>query len=207
MIVPIMGTLRNGTRTGIADALFTPVQQRVLGLIFGQSERSFQSAELIRLAGSGTGAVHRTLTRLAQTGLVSVTNAGNQKYYRANRKSPVFQELRGLIVKTVGIVGPLRRALAPKARHIQAAFVYGSFAKRADTARSDVDLLVISDVLTYPDLFQALERAEKALARPVNPNVMTRAEWRSKRAREGSFVARIARQPKLFVIGSDDGLK
>ena len=139
--------------------------------------------------------------------MVTVTSAGNQKHYRANAKSPVFHELRGLVVKTVGIVTPLRRALAAKARHIQAAFVYGSVAKRADTARSDIDLLVISDDLTYPDLFQALRRAEKALARPVNPNIMTRAEWRLKRSRGGSFAARIAHQPKLFVIGSDDGVK
>ncbi len=50
--------------TALAGALFTAVQQRVLGLLFGQPGRRFQSAELIRLAGSGTGATHRLLRRL-----------------------------------------------------------------------------------------------------------------------------------------------
>lgn len=205
MIVPNMGT-KTTPSSGLADALFSPVQQRVLGLLYGQPQRPFQSAELIRLAGSGTGAAHRLLTRLADAGLVTVTRSGNQKYYQANPHNPVFTELHRLVVKTVGVVEPLRRALAPFAKRITAAFVYGSVAKRADTARSDIDLMVISDHLGYPELFRALKNAERVLARPVNPNVMTRAEWRAKRAQSASFAARIARQPRLFLIGSDDDL-
>src|SRR5918993_499510 len=113
-IVPEMGTAASEhTPSAVASALFTPVQQRVLGLLFGQPERRFQSAELIRLAGSGTGAVHRQLQRLEQAGLVTVTRDGNQKYYAARKDAPVFPELHGLVVKTVGIVEPVRAALAP----------------------------------------------------------------------------------------------
>lgn len=198
-----------GTRSapsGLADALFSPVQQRVLALLFGQPSRRFQSAELIRLAGSGTGATHRVLTSLEAAGLVTVTRSGNQKHYQASRNSPVFAELHGIIVKTVGVVEPLRRALASKARRIHAAFVYGSLAKGSDRSGSDIDLMVISDSLGHPDLFEALHAAEAALARPVNPNVMTLDSWRAKRARPGSFAARVSAGPRLWVIGSDDDL-
>src|SRR5215468_5296995 len=102
MIIPEMGTYsEKASPSGLADALFTPVQQIVLGLLFGQPERRFQSAELIRLAGSGTGAVHRQLQRLAESKLVTVEHEGNQKYYRANGQSAIFAELQGLIRKTV----------------------------------------------------------------------------------------------------------
>lgn len=191
--------------SGLADALFTPVQQRVLGLLFGQPERRFRSGELIRLAASGTGAVHRCLTRLAAVGLVSVEAVGNQKHYQANRSSPVFAELHGLVVKTFGLVAPLRAALAPLADRIVAAFVYGSVAGGADTAASDIDLMVIADGLDYADVYGALEPLEGQLGRAVNPNVMTLADWRRKR-REQGFVARVAGKPRLFVIGSDDEL-
>lgn len=191
---------------GLADVLFSPVQQRVLGLLFGQPERRFQSAELIRLAGSGTGAAHRLLTRLASTGLITTERVGNQKHYKANAGSPVFAELAGLVRKTVGLVVPIQAALAPLARKIAAAFVYGSIAKGTDTAQSDVDLMVIADNLDYSAVFEALKDAEAVLARPVNPNLMTRAEWRRKRADADSFAARIAVQPRLFVLGSDDEL-
>jgi hypothetical protein len=206
-IVPEMGRKRVEVRgSGLARALFTPVQQRLLGLLFGQPERRFQSGEIIRLAGSGTGAVHRQLQRLAAAGLVDVTREGNQKHYQARRDSPIFAELHGLVVKTVGIVEPLREALRPLAARMDVAFVYGSVAKGADRAGSDVDLLVISDDLAYPDLYEALQSAEKFLARPINPTVMKRGEWNTKRKQSDSFAKRVAAQPKLFVVGSEDDL-
>lgn len=189
----------------MASALFTPVQQRVLGLLFGQPERRFQSAELIRLAGSGTGAVHRQLQRLAKAGLVIVSREGNQKYYEARRDAPVFPEVHGLIVKTVGVVEPLRTALAPVAKLIDRAFVFGSVAKGNERAGSDLDLLVVTDDLAYADVYSALASAERVLDRRINPTVFTREEWKRKRARHDSFAARVTAQPRLFVIGRDDG--
>jgi predicted nucleotidyltransferase len=111
-----------------------------------------------------------------------------------------------LVLKTVGVVEPIRQALAPRAKDVHAAFVYGSVAKGTDTAASDIDLLVISDRLRYPDLFEALQGAEAVLARPINPSVMSAAEWRAQRRKKDSFSARIAAQPRLFVIGSDDDI-
>jgi predicted nucleotidyltransferase len=206
MILPNMGTRVEHRATSLADALFSRVQQRVLALLFGRPERRFQSAELIRLARGGTGAVHRELGRLAEAGWLTVTRTGNQKHYQANRDCPAFAELHGLVVKTVGVVEPLREVLLPKAKDIQAAFVYGSVAKGTDKAGSDIDLMVVSNRLRYPDLLEALQSAEVALARPVNPTVVSPAEWRTKRATKDSFVARIASQPHVFVIGSDDDL-
>lgn len=210
MIVPEMGTVVKSrsaetAATGLGAVLFTPVQQRVLGLLFGQPDRRFQSGELIRLAASGTGAVHRFLTRLAGAGLITVERVGNQKHYQANRESPVFAELNGLIIKTSGLIAPLRAALEPLAKRIRAAFVYGSVAKGKDQASSDIDLMVIADKLDYADVFAALQTVEAELGRTVNPNVMTFAEWTRKRGQAG-FVSRIAGQPRLFVIGSDDDL-
>jgi predicted nucleotidyltransferase len=193
-----------GTR--LAEALFSPVQQRVLALLFGQPGRSFRSAEVIALADSGTGAVHRQLVRLADSGLVTVTRVGNQKHYQANRDSPVFAELHGLVVKTIGLAGPLEEALAPFKDQIQAAFVYGSIAKRTDTARSDIDLMVISDDLAYSDLYNALQEAEATLQRPVHVNLATAAEWKRKLAEGAPFVTKVQAQPKIWLIGSADDL-
>jgi predicted nucleotidyltransferase len=206
MIVPNMGRGRRAEARGLAGALFTQVQQRILGLLFGQPERRFQSAEIIRLAAGGTGAAHRQLQRLAESGLVLVTKDGSQKYYQANPRSPIYPELHGLVSKTVGVVEPLRRSLSPIANRIQAAFVFGSIAKKSDRADSDLDLLIVSDELDYPDTYQALQAAEELIARPINPTVMTRAEWKRKRRARDSFAKRIAAEPKLFVIGDEDAL-
>ena len=196
-----------GTPTTLADALFTPVQQRVLGLLFGQPKRRFQSADLIRLVDSGTGATHRVVKRLAGSGLVLESVDGRQKYYQANPDSPVFHELVALVRKTVGLAAPLRDALMPLADRIRAAFIYGSIASGRDRADSDIDLMVIADDLDYPTLFEALQVAEGQLARAVDCRVMTPSEWQVKRARSDSFVARLQEKPHVFVLGSEDDLR
>lgn len=209
-IIPDMGMTGRAAHTpltpaSLADALFTPVQQRVLGWLFGQPGRRFQSGELIRLAASGTGAVHRLLTRLAQSGLVTVERVGNQKHYQANPASPVFAELAGLIRKSIGLAFPLQEALAPLSGKIGAAFVYGSVARGEERAASDIDLMVVAEALDYAALYEALQSAEATLGRRINPTLMTPAEWRRKRGDADSFAGRIASQPRLFLIGSDDG--
>jgi predicted nucleotidyltransferase len=196
--------IREGT--SMADALFSNVQRRVLAYLFGQPERSFFATELIRLAGGGSGAVQRELARLEDSGLVMVTRLGTQKHYQADPKSPIFSELCGIAQKTVGLAEPLREALRPVTRKITAAFVYGSVAKKQDTAASDIDLMVISGKVTYADLFGALEDASARLGRKVNPTVYTPKEL-AKLVKEGSaFVTRVLVQPKIWLVGDENNL-
>jgi predicted nucleotidyltransferase len=178
------------------------VQQRLLALIFGHPDRSFYMSEIIRILQSGTGAVDRELSRLERSGLVSVNRIGNQKHYRANRQSPIFSELYGIVQKTVGLKDPLKRSLERYAERIEVAFVYGSIAKQSDTARSDIDLMVIGEDLTYSDIYAGLQDAEYVLGRPVNPTILNSAEWKRKKAEDSSFVQRVSEQPKIFIFGS-----
>ncbi len=205
IISPILGTAtsRRARRSSLADAILTKTQQRVLGVLFGQPERSFYASELIRLAGTGSGAAQRELARLEESGLVTTRRVGHQKHYQANSTSPLFAELRAIIEKTVGLAEPLRNGLSSIAPGIQAAFVYGSVAKGRDRSQSDIDLMVISDSLTYGEVFGALERVSKTLGRHVNPTLYTSAEF-SKRVRaKNAFVTRVLEQPRVWVIGSE----
>ena len=198
--------VRPSRSTGIADALFTKGQQRVLGVLFGNPNRSFYGNEIIALAGSGTGAVQRELARLESAGLVTVERVGRQKHYQANAKASVFAELRALVLKTSGLADLLRAALAPLADEIRAAFVFGSVAKGQDGASSDIDLMVVSDTVTYAELFDVLPDAEAQLGRRVNPTVYAPAELERGRRGGNSFVIRVLDQPKIWLIGEDRGL-
>ena len=209
--MPNMGTSKNQTTTtprtsSLADALFSGTQQRVLGLLFGQPERSFYATELINLAGAGSGAVQRELAGLAQSGLVTVKPVGNQKHYQANPASPIYDELCGLVRKTVGLAEPLRAALAPLATQIKAAFVYGSVAKKEDTASSDIDLMLVSDTMTFSDTILALQAATVLLGREVNPNIFTTQDFAKRLKEGGSFVSRVMAQPKVWLIGGEHDL-
>jgi predicted nucleotidyltransferase len=189
-----------------ADALFARTRQRVLAFVFGQPERSFYATELIGLVSAGSGAVQRELAKLAQSGLVTVTPVGNQKHYQANSAAPIYAELCALSQKTVGLAEPLREALAPLAKRIKAAFVFGSVAKHKDTAVSDIDVFVLSDSVDHTDVSGALQGMEFRLARRINPTVFTTAEWRRKRKDGHAFVLKVLKQPKVFLIGSEDEL-
>lgn len=193
--------------TSTADALFPAVRQRVLAVLFGSPDRSFYANELIALARSGTGAVQRELASLLAAGLITVRDQGNQKHYQANAASPVFAELRGLVLKTVGLADVLRAALAPLAGQITMAFVYGSVARREDTAASDVDVLIVSDALGYAEVFGALESAAQTLGRTINPTLYTRAELARRRAQDNAFVTRVLDQPRIWLMGDEEVLR
>lgn len=190
----------------LSNALFSNVLQRVLGLIFGHPDRSFYTSEIVRNVHSGTGAVERELARLQESGLVSVERIGNQKHFRANQESPIFSELRSIVLKTSGLSEPLRESLAPYASKIAAAFVYGSVATGTDTARSDIDLMVIGNDLTYSDLYEGLQKAENLLRRRVNPTFMSIDDWKRKVGESNTVVAKINSRPKLFIVGTESDL-
>ena len=209
MIVPILGAKpvsRRSSRKSLADALFTKTQQRVLRVLFGQPDRSFYASELIRDAGTGSGAAQRELARLEDSGLIVARRIGNQKHYQANAASPLYLELRNIVLKTVGLAEPLRDALKPMASDIRAAFVYGSVAKASDQAASDIDLMVVSDNLSYGDVFGALDKVSRNLGRNVNPTVYSVAEFSKRAKNENAFITRVLEAPKVWVIGSENDL-
>lgn len=200
-----MGISSNPTgSSALADALFPKVRQRVLAVLFGTPDRSYYANEVIALAQSGTGAVQRELASLSAAGLITISKQGNQKHYQANASAPVFAELRGLVLKTMGLADVLRHALTPLATQIDMAFIYGSVARQQDTAHSDVDVMIVSPTLAYGEVFGALENATQTLGRKVNPTLYSPLEWAKRIAEDSAFVTRVMQQPKIWLIGTEE---
>ena len=99
-----------------------------------------------------------------------------------------------------------RKALAPLAEQIQLAFVFGSIAKGEDTSVSDIDLMVVSDLLTYADIYAALEEIGTRLGRKVNPTLYSREELIRRFKRKNAFLKRVSSQPKIWLIGDEGDL-
>ena len=192
--------------TNLADALFTATQQRVLGCLFGEPGRTFSISELIQTTGAGSGAVQREVARLSGSGLLLMEQMGNQKRYRANPEAPIHDELAAIVRKTFGLAGPLREALAPLADRLQMAFVYGSVAKGSDTAASDIDLMLVTDDLTYPEVMAALHPLIERLGREINPTLYTPADLRKRIATGNSFITRVLAEPNTWLVGSENAL-
>ena len=204
--IPSMGTkpiaaFKQSCATSLADALFSSTQQRVLGLLFGQPERSFFATEIIGLAGSGTGAVQRELKKLSASGLVTLKRIGNQCHYQANPASPLFSALCDIVRKTSGLAEPLRSALLPFADRIRVASVYGSVAAGADTASSVIDVLLVAEALTLEEAYTALEPVERQLARKISVTLYTPVEFLRRKASGNAFVTKVLAGPMIPLLG------
>jgi predicted nucleotidyltransferase len=199
-----MGTIARKARTSLADALFSGTQQRVLGILYGEPERSFYVTEIFQRAAAGRGTVQRELARLADSGLVLVTRIGNQKHYRANQATPIFSELRSIVMKTIGLADPITDALAPLAKKIDLALIYGSVARGEAHARSDVDLLIVARDVALAQVYARLAPAEASIGRPIHVMLLRPAEFRSRRASDNAFLRKTLAGDTIPLIGRID---
>jgi predicted nucleotidyltransferase len=186
----------------IAAALFSDSQSRVFQRLFGQPERSYHLNELRRLTGLGSASLQRELNKLAKAGLVRSERVGNLRRFQANPESPVYGELVGLTRKALGAQPMLREALLPLASNLQAAWIYGSVAKKTDTAQSDIDVMLVGKDLLLSKVLKLLVPLEEKLGRKINPTCLTPAEFKRRRAEPDSFVNRVLSQPVLPLIGN-----
>lgn len=185
----------------LSDAQFTATQQKVLGLLYGKPDQSFDANKIARWVQVGKGSLMRELDHLQRAGILTLNRQGNQTHYRANPDCPIYTELLGIVRKTFGIGEQLRAALAPLANRLVWAFVYGSIAKGSDHAGSDIDLMLIGENIGYGDVVERLLPVEKRLGRSINPTIYMPADWLAKKAAGNSFVPRVSEQDKINLIG------
>ena len=199
-IAPNMGSKNLSDQ--LASALFGKTRRAVLALLLTHPQESFYLREIVRAAGLGQGSVQRELQRLTAAELLVRRRQGYQVFYQANRNSPIFKELKSLVVKTAGAGDILRQALSGLKDRIEAAFLYGSFATGKDRPASDLDLAVIGNV-TFGELAAHLRGAQDALGREVNPTVYTPAEFQKKLQAKHHFVSALVEGPKIMLMGEE----
>jgi predicted nucleotidyltransferase len=186
----------------IAATLFGKTRRALLSRLFLEPERAFRLRELSRLTGISAGSVQHELKQLLQADLVTRTEQGDLVAYRANRASPVFEELRAIVEKTSGIDALIRDALRKAAKKIRLALIYGSIAKGGNVARSDVDLLVVG-TLGFEALVALLRPVEQRIGREISPRLFSPEEFEKKR-RTDRFLRSVLSGPGIAVIGSLD---
>ena len=193
-----MGTLPD--TDNLSGTLFGKTRRAVLSLLYGHADDAFYLRQIARASGAGLGAVQRELKQLSNAGIVQRIVRGRQVYYQANPRCPVFEELKKLVVKTVGVGAVLQAALAPLADRIKVAFIYGSVARNSEGRESDVDVMVVGKV-TFAEIVSSLSEAQKTIGREISPTVYPPAEFRSKLAAGHHFLNTVLKEPTLFLIG------
>lgn len=193
-------------KTGLGDVLFGRNRGKILGLLFGNPDHSYYLRQIAAAVGTKAGTIAPELALLRDLGLLLSSRVGNQVFYKANQKSPIFSELKSLVAKTVGVFQLLRSALEPVADRIEYAFVYGSFARNDETSQSDVDLLIVGQI-ELEEVLAELQAVEKQIQRPINPTVYSSEDFRAKVANSNHFLSSVLRGAKVFIIGNEDELR
>ena len=198
--------MRNNLRimrnSATLKALFPKTRQGVLAATFTQPEKWWFLSELADFLGTTPSSLQRELAGLVNAGILEQRREGTRVYFRAQKHSPIYRELRGIVEKTAGIIPTVRTILAPLGRKILCAFVYGSLARAEEHATSDIDLMVIGQV-GLSELTPALRQAEHALGRDVNATTFSVEEFRGKVERKDHFLNAVLGHPKRFVKGTE----
>ena len=189
----------------LLDALLPKTRQGILAALLGQPEKTWYVSELARRMGVPSSSLQRELQDLTTVGILKNHRQGRMAYYQANTDSPVFAELRGLILKTAGLVDVLAEALKPLVAKLRLVFVYGSIASGNEISDSDIDLMVVGKVAPA-ELALPLRRARELLGRDINPTVYTPAEFDKKRNSKDTFLSQVLAKPRLLVIESQNDL-
>jgi predicted nucleotidyltransferase len=190
----------------LGTTLFGKTRRAVLALLYGHPDESFYLRQIARATGAGMGALQRELKLLAGAGVIRRSEIGQQAFFKANADSPVFHELRNLIIKTFGVADVIRAALSPLADKIQTAFIFGSMVSGEIKQGSDLDVMIIGKI-EFAGVVAALSPAQETLAREINPSVYPPAEFRSKLAEGHHFLKTVLSAPKIFLIGNENDLE
>ncbi len=190
----------------LSSTLFPGYRRRVLGLLLLHPDESLHGREIARRTGLPPGTLTRELKRLADVGLLNCERRGNQLAYSANRQSPIFEELAGILRKTSGLADVVAEALKPLTDSIDVAFIFGSVARGTETKGSDVDLMIIGSA-DFGVVVDALHLAQQQLSRDINPKVFTPREWRNRLQRRDPFLREVVASKKVFLIGGENGLE
>jgi len=180
------------------------IRQDLLTLFFTNPSQRYYLRELQRQIGYSAGSIRRELLKFQKDDLFNTQMVGNLLYYSLNTKHPLFQELKMIVSKTVGMEGRLRSTLS-SIHGISVAFIYGSYAKRKEKGSSDIDLMIIGN----PDtslLNEKIAELEKRLKREINPTLYSLEEYRRKKCTKSGFIMELLKNPKIMVVGKEDDL-
>jgi len=186
----------------LAETLFPKARLAVLAELTSSGNTGLHLREIARRAGLNSKTVMRELHAMRDAGILTAGRVGRQVIYRLNPDCPIYEELRSIIRKTVGLAGVLQEVLAPLSDRIELAYVYGSHASGEEKAQSDVDLMIVGEV-SLREVSPPLRRAREMLRRQINPTLYRAEEYKVALAEKNSFVKRVHDGPRIEIIGRD----
>ena len=175
----------------------------LLTLFFTRLDKRFYVRELARQLGRDISGIKRELDNLERAGLLTSEKVGNLRYYRVNKGSPVYEEIKGIIAKTTGVHASIRDGFR-KIKGIRTAILYGP-EQHEEGGLGPIRLMVIGEI-DLNDINDAVRVLENRLNREINYLVFDEAEFRRRKAEDDPFLVEVLKGRRTILIGMDDGL-
>ncbi len=178
------------------------LRNKILLHFFTNPDDELYLREMAQRLEEDPGNLSKEMSKLEKEGIFLSRFMGKQKYYFLNKKYPLFDELRSIIFKTIGIRGSLEQ-IVNEIKGIYIAFIYGSFASGKEAASSDVDLFLLLDdsVFNEDKLISRIHNLEKNISREINYTYYSKKEWLNRISNNDSFIKNIKEGPKIILKG------
>jgi predicted nucleotidyltransferase len=174
----------------------------IFQLYFTNPEISYYLRELERMFNMPVSILRKELMQLSGEGIFLSEKKGNLLYYRLNKNYPLFEDLKNIVHKTIGIEGLLRDAIN-EIGGIEAAFIYGSFARGKEKTTSDVDLCVIGRI-DEDQLIEKINAIEISIKREINYTLYAPEELKKKKKDKDTFISDLIDNKKIMLKGKEN---
>lgn len=182
--------------------LKSKTRSSIFKTFFSDPEKEYYLRQLEELTGYSVGNIRREMLRLESDGIFETRNIGKTKLYKLNKNYPLYDEIKNIVRKTIGIEGSLKEVLG-RFKEIEFAFIYGSYAQAREHSLSDIDIIVIGSV-SPKQIKSILFEYQAKVGREINSIVYTNDEFLRKLNEKNHFVYSITKVKKVFIKGDND---
>jgi len=182
--------------------LFSKTVRNLLTVFITNPKKRFYLRQLCGLINSSPRPVQLALRKLESAGILQSQREANIKFYSLNKQSPIYPEIKGIILKTEAVGEVLRRGLKSQ-KDIKCAFIYGSTAKDKERSGSDIDICIIGKA-DLDTLSSVTAQLEEKLKREISFVTFSPQEWKEAKEKKRGFVNDMLKNKKITLIGNLD---
>lgn len=188
----------------ITNIFKSKARKAIFQLYFNNPDSEYYLRQLEKILNIPVSIIRKELMMLEEKGIFISKKRGMQVYFYLNKPYPLFEELKSIVFKTIGVKGVMQKALL-KIEGISAAFIYGSYAKGEENANSDIDLFIIGNI-NADKLISEIQRIENLVKREINYCFYSLSDWKDKKKKKNSFIMDVIENAKIFLIGGENDL-
>lgn len=172
----------------------------ILKLFFRDQEKEYYFREIAKKLNKEPSHYQKYLDNLVEDKILLDERRGNMRFFRLNKEHPLYEEIKSIISKTIGLENELKE-LVDKLDNVECAFIFGSVAKGTENSNSDVDLMLVGNI-NQDSLTAAISSLEGKIAREINYHIYSSQEIVKKIEEHDGFMTNIFLSPIIKLKGN-----